>query len=579
MAKTPIDPFTLEIIKEGLQAIGDEMFVTTQRTAMSTIMYEVLDFSTGLTDDKGRIITQGQGLTLFLGTFDFGVRSVIDKFGLANLLPGDIVMTNDPYSGGGTHLSDVSLIMPIYYEGHIIAFAINKGHWNEVGGKDAGSLTTDATEIYQEGLQFPCIKIFEAGQPVQGLIDLIRANVRTPDMSIGDMHAQAASLRIADKRLREMCEKNGLEAVQFSVESLLDYSEELTRQELAKIPRGVYEAVDFIDDDGVGNGPFEVRVKVTVTDAELICDFTGTHAQVPGPINCPRTGLYSGVRSTFVGLGRPGIPINEGTLRPLKIICPDGTLFTAQRPAPVSTYWETALYASDLIWKALAPALPERLPAGHFLSVCCVVLSGTHGETGEFILFVEPTAGGWGAGLYKDGENALVSLADGETYDVPVEVFETRYGLLVDEFALDTPAGAAGAGKYRGGRGLVRRYRATAPDTWVTGTFGRFKFPPWGMLGGQGGSRNYMEFLSADGRESKIVGKTARYHMKQGEAVRLVTGTGGGYGNPLERAVELVQDDVRNGYVSLLDAQEVYGVVLDEKSLDVLSLTRERAAA
>jgi N-methylhydantoinase B len=197
-----IDPFTLEIIKEQLVAIGDEMFVTTQRTSMSTIIYEVLDYATGLTDAQGRLITQGNGVTLFLGTLDFGVRSVLEKFGPDGLKPGDVIMTNDPYEGGGTHLSDVSLIMPIFYDGKIVAFAANKGHWTEVGGMAAGSWTTNSTEIYQEGLQFPCIKAFEEGQPIQSLIDLIRANVRTPDMSIGDMFAQVASLRIAD-RFRE----------------------------------------------------------------------------------------------------------------------------------------------------------------------------------------------------------------------------------------------------------------------------------------------------------------------------------------------------------------------------------------
>jgi len=565
-----IDPFTLEIIKEGLVAIGDEMFVTMQRTSMSTIIYEVLDYAVGLTDACGNLITQGNGVTLFLGTLDFGVRSILDKFGAEHLKPGDIFITNDPYHGGGTHLSDVSIIAPIFYDGRLAAFAANKGHWTEVGGMAAGSWTINSTEVYQEGLQFPGIKIYEEGVPIQSLIDLIRANVRTPDMTIGDMYAQVASMRIADRRFRELCDKYGLDTVTAGIEAWLDYTEQLTRQELARLPDGVYEAVDTIDDDGIGNGPFDVRVKVTVDGDRLICDFTGTHGQVPGPVNCTRTGLYSGARAVLMGLTDPAIPASEGCFRALEIICPDDTIFTCRRPAPVSTYWETMLYASDLIWKAMAPVLPDRLPAGHFLSVCGTVVAGNHPDSGELFLLVEPQAGGWGAGAGKDGENGLVSVGDGETYIIPVEVCETRYGVLVDQYALDIADG--GAGEFRGGRGLVRDYRITADQAWYTGTFGRHKYLPWGMAGGRQGSRNYTQIIFADGRQPDVFGKTAQYPLKKGDVARLVTATGGGYGDPLQRPVEKVQADVKNGYITLEQAERDYGVLLNPDTLQVENL-------
>jgi N-methylhydantoinase B len=567
MAKKGVDPFTLEIIKEGMIAIGDEMFVTMQRTSMSTIIYEVLDYATGLTDAKGRLITQGNGVTLFLGTLDFGVRTVLEKFGAENLKPGDIIITNDPYGGGGTHLSDVTLIMPIFYDGAVVAFAANKGHWTEVGGMAAGSWTTNSTEIYQEGLQFPCVKIFEEGKPLQSLIDLIRANVRTPDMSIGDMYAQAASLRIADRRFRDMCDKYGVDTVLAGIDTLMDHSEQRTRQELKKIPPGVYEAVDYIDDDGIGNGPFMVCVKVTLTDDKLIADFTGTDPQAPGPVNCARTGLYSAARAVLMALTDPSITASEGAFRVLEVVCPDGTIFTCKRPAPVSTYWETMLYAADLIWKAMAPVLPKRLPAGHFLSVCGTIVSGLHPDTGEFFLLVEPQAGGWGAGATKDGENGMVCVGDGETFVIPVEVCETRYGVLVDQFGFDIVD--AGAGRTRGGRGLVRDYRITADEAWYTGTFGRHKFLPWGMSGGSQGSRNYTEMMFADGRPPEIFGKAAQYHLKKNDVARLITATGGGYGNPLERPVEDVVSDVKNGYITLEQAENDFGVVLNAKTLAV----------
>ncbi len=569
-----VDLFTIEILKDALVAIGDEMFIALQRTSKSTIIYEVLDFASGLTDANGQLITQGNGVTGFLGTLTFAVRSVLEKFGPERLHPGDVIITNDPYGGGGTHLSDVSLIVPIFYEGQLVAFSASKAHWTEVGGKDPGSWTTDATEVFQEGLQFPCVKLYEEGRPVQSLIDLIAANVRLPDMTLGDMYAQAASLRLGERRFQELCHKYGLDVVQYSIVALLDYGERMTRLELAKLPKGVYEAEDWIDDDGIGNGPFPVRVKITITDDEFICDFTGTHPQVPGPVNCALTGLHSGVRTMLKAITSPSIPVNEGCFRPLKIICPPRTIFTAERPAAVSTYWETMNYVTDLVWKALAPIVPDRLPAGHFLSVCGVVVAGQHPDTNELFLLVEPQAGGWGAGATKDGESGLMCVGDGETYVIPIEVAETRYGIIVDRYELDTRTDA-GAGRHHGGRGCIRDYRA-AVDLTLTATFGRHKYVPWAIAGGQEGSRNEVRILHADGREV-VLGKCARYPLKRGEVARLITGTGGGWGSPLERPVEAVIEDVRDGYVSLEQAKRDYGVELAQDTLEVVRLAPERS--
>jgi N-methylhydantoinase B len=574
-SSTEIDLFTVEIVKDSLVAIGDEMFIALQRTSKSTIIYEVLDFASGLIDANGQLITQGNGVTGFLGTLTFAVRSALEKFGPENLHPGDVVITNDPYGGGGTHLSDVSLIVPIFYAGTLVAFAASKAHWTEVGGKDPGSWTTDATEVFQEGLQFPCVKLYEEGCPVQSLIDLIAANVRLPDMTLGDMYAQAASLHLGERRFQELCDKYGLDVVLSSIEALLDYGERMTRLELSKLPKGTYEAEDWIDDDGIGNGPFPVRAKITITGDEFICDFTGTHPQVPGPVNCTTTGLHSGVRTMLKAITSPSIPVNEGCFRPLKVICPPGTIFTAQRPAAVSTYWETMNYVTDLVWKALAPIVPDRLTAGHFLSVCGVVVAGRHPDSGELFLLVEPQAGGWGAGAAKDGESGLMCVGDGETYVIPIEVAETRYGIIVDRYELDVTG--AGAGRYRGGRGCIRDYRAAVDEITLTATFGRHKFVPWGTAGGHPGSRNEVRIFHADGREV-VIGKCARYPLKRGEVARLVTGTGGGWGSPLERPVEAVIEDVRDGYVSLEQAKLDYGVELDPLTLEVLRLAPERRA-
>ncbi len=551
------DPFTLEIIKDALIAVGDEMFYALQRTAKSTIIYEVLDYATGLLDARGQLITQGNGVAGFLGTLTFAARNVLEKFGEQGLQPGDIIILNDPYAGGGTHLSDVSLVMPVFYEGQLVAFSANKAHWTEVGGKDPGSWTTDSTEVFQEGLQFPGVKIFEAGVLNQAVVDIIAANVRTPDMSLGDLFAGVAGLRVGERRLEEIFRKYGRQTVLHAMDELLDYGERMARLELQKLPKGTYETIDYIDDDGIGNGPFEVRVKVTITDDEFICDFTGSTEQVPGPVNCGATGLHSAVRAAWKAVTDPAIPANEGVFRPLTIICPPRTIFTAEKPAPVSTYWETMMYAADLVWKALAPIVPHRLTVGHFLSVCGTVVYGLHPDDGSLYLLVEPQAGGWGAGIDKDGENGLVCLGDGETYVIPVEGCETRYGVLVDQYALDIVDG--GAGEYRGGRGLVRDYRITSEWAGVTATFGRHKFLPWGMNGGQDGSRNYVEFIHEDGRR-EIMGKCARYMLKKGEVVRLHTGTGGGYGPPRNRPREKVVQDLRDGYITPEQAARDYGV-------------------
>ena len=567
-----LDPFTVEILKDSLIAIGDEMFVALQRTSQSPIIYEVLDFGSGLTDAYGQLITQGNGVTVFIGTLSPAVTYTLDKFGPDGLAPGDVVATNDPYEGGGTHLSDVTLVVPVFYGDELVAFAASKAHWTEVGGKDPGSWTTDSTDVFQEGLQLPCVKLWDAGQPVQSVIDVIAANVRLPEMTLGDLHAQAAALRLGEARFQQLCDKYGVEVVLGAMQEQLDYGERATRRALADLPNGVYEAENMIDDDGIGNGPFPVRVKVTITDDEFVCDFTGSHGQVPGPVNTSVTGLYSGARTLFMAVTDPSVAVNDGCFRPLRIVCPPGTIFSAERPAPVSTYWETLNYVTDLLWKALAPIVPDRLPAGHFLSVCGSVVAGQHPDTGDLFLLVEPHAGGWGGATAKDGEQGLMCVADGETYMVPIEVLETRYGVLVDRYALDSVP-LAGMGMHRGGRGCVRAYRAVADEVFVTATCGRHKFVPWGVDGGADGSRNEVRFLHADGRVVSM-GKCARYRLVRDEVVEIVTGTGGGFGSPLARDPERVRDDVLDGYVTRESAKRDYGVLLDPDSLDIIAVRR-----
>lgn len=573
--KATFDQFTLEIVKDSLIAIGEEMFHSLARTSMSPIIYEVLDFASGLTDSKGQLLTQGNGVTGFIGMLTFMVKETLTKFGQdGSLKPGDIILINDPHGGGGSHLSDVGLVMPIFYDGELVAFSANKAHWTEVGGKDPGSWTTDSTEIFQEGLQLPCVKLYNAGVLNEAVVDIIKANVRFPDMSIGDMWAQVAALRTGEKRFIEICDKYGKAIVMDSIDHLLTHGEQLSRKEIAKLPNGVYEAFDFIDDDGIGNGPFPVKVKVTITDDEFICDFRGSHPQVLGPVNCSYTALVSAVRVIFLAVTNPSQDVNDGVFRPLQILADKRSIFSAERPAAVSTYWETMLYGADLVWKALAPIVPERLNAGHLLSVCGVVLSGVHQDTNEPFLITEPSVGGWGAGDGLDGAAGQFCIGDGETYNVPVEVAETRYGVMVDEYSLHTDG--AGAGEFRGGSGCVRSYRAMTDGQTLTATFGRHKYLPWGFKGGHDGSRNEFEIVKASGEVAGPFGKYARFPLQKGDVVRLITATGGGFGNPLRRPAEQVAVDAKNGYISLHQAKDVYGVILDPSTYAVAGTTPDR---
>ena len=551
------DRFTMDVLREAFIAVADEMFVSLQRTSQSPVIYEVLDFAVGVTDTAGELVSQGNGIAGFLGPLGEAVRAAMER--VPDLRPGDVVATNDPYAGGGTHLSDVALVRPVFAGKALIGFAAAKGHWTEVGGKDPGSWTADSRDVFQEGLQLPFVRFYREGVLDHDLAAVLQANSRLPDQVLGDLVAQAACLEVAERRMLELCERYSVSTVREAMREVHERSEALALAALAKLPAGVYEAEDLIDDDGVGGGPYPIRVRVTVSPEEMVCDFTGTHEQVDGPVNCTWSGLVSGVRTIFKAVTDPAEPPSDAWFRPLRIVCPPGTIFTARRPAPVAAYFEATEPASDLVWRALSPLLPERLTAGSYVSVCSTSIATTHPDTGEDTLLVEPQPGGWGASAIADGESVLVSVGDGETYTIPAEVCEQRYGIRVERFGFDIVDGA-GAGRRRGGRGMVREYRILSERALLTVVFGRHLFPPWGAGGGRDGSVNYVEIVPADGSPIERFGKAARYPLRRGDVVRLVTGTGGGYGEPGEREPELVRRDLADGMISERDAREVYGL-------------------
>ena len=555
MNSTEVDIFTQEIIKNSLVAIGEEMFVALKRTSMSPIIYEVLDFGIGITDSKARLISQGSGIPGFIGTLDGAIADTIEKYN-DDINPGDIFITNIPYSGGGTHLSDVTMCKPVFYDKKIICWTACKAHWTEVGGMDPGSFTTRSTEIYQEGIQFPLIKLFNSGEINQELVELISGNVRLPEMTVGDLWACASALKVGEKRFLTVIDKYGKEETIKSIDALLDHSEMIVRAKLDELPQGIYEASDVIDNDGLNNGPFNISVKVTIKSDQFIVDFTGSSAVAPGPINCSRSALNSAVREVFMGVVDPGIPATEGCFRVLQVICPENTLLTANRPAPTSAYFESMVTAADVIRKSLASVMPGKLIAGQMGSVCSFVMSGINQYNNEDFILVQPLVGGWGAGYNKDGERGQFCTGNGETANVPVEIQESRYGVHVESYRFHNLKG--GAGHYRGGNGVLLEYRIISEGVEITTFFGRGKTPPWGINDGNPGTCNFAEIITKD-KNVKTVTMASRVALQKHNLLKIYTATGGGWGDPSNRSSESIEKDLRDGYINEDQAISDYG--------------------
>ncbi|MGY0692187.1 hydantoinase B/oxoprolinase family protein [Virgibacillus sp. FSP13] len=554
------NPFMKEVIKDSLLSTGEEMFAALARTSMSPIIYEVLDYACGLTDANGNLVSQGNGVTSFIGMLSPMVKSVIETHG-EDLYEGDIIIINDPYTGGGSHLSDVGLVMPIFSEGKLVAFSANKGHWTEVGGKDPGSFTNDSTEIYQEGLQLPGVKLYEKGKLNKAVERIISVNVRLPKLSIGDMRAQVAALKTGGKRFVELCKNYGSDTITNVIDDLIKSSEEYSSKELTLLPKGTFTAEDFIEGDPKKGGPYPIKVKVTITENEFICDFRGSHPQVVNPVNCSYFGLVASVRVMFLAILRPKINITEGLFKPLKIITDKRSIISAERPAPVSMNFEARLGGAELIWKALAPLLSDRLSAGHLLSVCSVTLSGVHPETNDDFLIVEPSVGGWGASENHDGQSGQFCMGDGETYNVPIEVAEVKYGVRVNEYRFRNDS--SGAGQYIGGRGVVRSYEVLSDKQYLSASFGRHLFKPWGMNGGKDGESSVIKVYKNDGEVIGPFGVSTRLELNTGDIVKFVTPSGGGFGDPTLRDKEIVQKDIKNGFFNKDDAEKIFDITID----------------
>jgi N-methylhydantoinase B len=407
------------------------MFTVTPRTAKSPIIYDVLDFSTAITDARGSVTAQATGIPLFIGVFDYTVKGLMKKFPPESLADGDVILLNDPYMSG-THLNDVGVIAPVFWKDELVAFGAAKGHWLDVGGMAFGSWGPGRTEIYQEGIQMPPVKLFEAGKEDRDIVDILTENSRMPTFLVGDMEAEVAGLRVASRRIKRVIEKYGLETYREACEKILSDGEKLARGRLAALPHGKFSANDFLDEGGKNDEPLPIHVNVDISDKKFLVDFSGNSPQLPFSLNTTFPATVAAVRVVYMAMIDPHTRYNQGMVAPLEIIAPERTIFNAQKPAPVSVYWEALTYAADLVWKALAPTARDKLTAGHFLSVVAEIIAGTNDKTEEPFALVEPNAGGWGAGVDKDGESALVSFADGETFASSIVVLVTRFPIMVD---------------------------------------------------------------------------------------------------------------------------------------------------
>ncbi len=545
-----MDRITLDILSGKLAAAVDEMGAVLARTSMSPVIYEILDFACGLCDADGRLIAQGNGITLFTGTFSEQVRHLIGKHG-DRLVPGDVYVSNQPYDGG-THACDVAIMRPVFLaDGSLLAFAVAVAHWLDVGGAKPGSLPPDATEVFQEGLRLPCIRLCRDNEVEPDLLDILRVNLRFPEMAIGDLNAELAATRIAERRLIETAERYGAETLRQAFRHILERDAAASRRAVAALPDGVYEAEDWIDGDGISDERIAVRVKVTKTGETMTFDYSGSAAARRAPINCTRGALLSAVKTVFKALVDPQAPANDGWFQPLEVLAPPGTVFTAEPPAPVGWYYEGSAQASELAWKALAPLAPERFGAGSYMSLTVAYLCGRGGEGRQGYVHIEPAHGGWGATREADGASGLIALTDGDTYNYACEVIEAKFPLRLRRYALNTEGGG-GAGRHRGGFGLVREYEILEEGNFLYCSVGRSETRPWGLAGGEPGSCNRIEIER--GGEVMALARSPHLDLHPGDRVRVITGNGGGYGSPVERPRAAVDADLAAGYVSATQA-------------------------
>ena len=551
MSATRADPITLEIIESSVQAASDEMFAALRKTAMSAIIYEVLDMGTGITDGEGNLASSGAGIPSFVGVLDKAVRRILELHPREEITPGDVFATNDPFFGGVTHLNDVVLAMPVFADGELVAWTANIAHWNDVGGMAPGSISTDAREIYQEGLRIPAVRLVARGEPVRSVLEILTANSRLPDYLRGDLWAGIAAVRVGERRIRELVRKYGRDAFVDALQASFDRGERTARRALSTLPDGRFVLAEEQDSGAVYSAALEIA------GDEIVVDLRENPNQDPGPSNVSRDGAVIAAQIMLMNLVDAHGSANAGHFRPLTVLTRSGSVFDPDPAAAVGIYYEVRLRLYDLLVRCLAEQVGAGLPAGGFASVCGTFIGGTHADTGRHFTIVEPQVGGWGATGSRDGSSAMFSPIHGHTFNCPAEVAEARYGLYVEQLALNAEPG--GEGEFRGGKGIVLDYRVRSDDCFLTCAYTRSRCRPWPLAGGREGSPNYVEVLRSNG-EAERHAVVSGLRVGADDLIRIHTGNGAGHGDPRRRSRELVLDDLRDGFVTEVTARSVYGL-------------------
>jgi N-methylhydantoinase B len=567
------DPVVTEIVRNGVIAVTEEMKTNLMRTAYNMIIYEALDFTTGLFTPAGETVSIGIGLPTFIRGMAETIRAELRHFGRDGIEPGDILVTNDAYITG-SHLYHITLTLPIFHKRVLVGFACCMAHWIDIGGTISG-VTTD---IYSEGLQVPFLKLYKAGRINQDLVDIIRMNVRIPTRAMGDLRAQVTAVKTGERRFLELVERYGRDEVARAIAAIMDHSEVKARERTRTIPEGTYEAQSYMDDDGIEIGKkVPIRVKVVVKGEEMTIDLTDVSHQVRGFFNSGATTGLGCTQVAYKCITSPrDYPINDGSFRSLTSIVPPGRIVSATRPAPMRQWMTFPMTIIDTVFKALAPAVPDRVIAGHHADLMSANIHGIDPRKREFFIGgFGPLGGGWGAKRSEDGVSATVCLNDGDTHNAPCEQVETKIPVVVERHALVADSG--GAGRHRGGLGVERVVRVLAPVI-CNSRIDRVHCKPWGLDGGGEAAGNEIAIKRNGAWKTDFPNaKVSFAELKAGDAYRIRSGGGGGYGPPWERPVEKVREDVRQGYVSIAKAAELYGVVIDPATLAIdMAATRAR---
>ena len=560
-----VDPVALEVLRNACVAVAEEMNATLVRTAYSPNVTERRDCSTALFDADGEMIAQAETMPVHLGAMPFSVAAAVDAFDLG---PGDSVLLNDPYRGGA-HLPDLTLVTPVFADGELVAYAANRAHHADIGGARAGSVAADSTEIYQEGLRIPPVKLHEGGETNEAVVDLLLANVRTPDERRGDLRAQEAANETGRERFLDLVDRYGADTLRAALDAIKDYSERRMRAEIAALPDGTYRFADALDDDGRGNRNLPVEVAVAVSGDSVRVDFDGTAPQTEGPINAVFAVTASATYYAVRCVTDPDIPPNEGCYRPVDIDAPEGTIVNPTLPAAVvGGNLETSQRVTDVVLGALAGAAPESAVAAGQGTMNNVTVGGIDPRDDSPYAFYETEGGGFGGRAGLDGMDA-VHVHMSNTMNTPAEVLETAYPLRVRRYELRPDSG--GAGEFRGGLGLRRDIEIRGDRATVSLLAERHESQPYGLVGGDPGASG-AAFLLSDGSNSdadaeRLPAKVVR-ELDAGEVLSVRTPGGGGYGDPADRDESTIWRDLRLGKLTPERAREVYDLDVEQDGMD-----------